>query len=62
MKQLILAGALGLAASASWAGGLNDPVIAPEVVAEEAVQSASSDEWVLALMVVLTIGLGIAGN
>ncbi|MCG6904233.1 MAG: hypothetical protein LJE68_16290 [Rhodobacter sp.] len=62
MKQIVLAATFGLVASAAWAGGLSDPVVAPEVVLSQTVDSAGSDEWILALLVVLTIGLGITGN
>ena len=49
-----------MAAGAASAGGLGDPVVTPAVIADSAVESAGSDEWVLALLTVLTIGIGIA--
>ena len=62
MKQTLLAGAVILAAGAAFAGGYSEPVVEPEVVMEDAVASAGSDEWVLAMLVILTIGLGITGQ
>ena len=56
MKQIILAGTLGLAASASLAGGLSDPVVTPDVVIDATVESAGTDDWVIALMTFITIG------
>ena len=59
MKHVLLAGALIFAAGVASAGGLGDPVVTPAVIADAAVESAGSDEWVLALLTFLTIGLGI---
>ena len=56
MKQTILAGALVLTASTTLAGGLSDPVVEPEVVAEAAVATARTDDWVIALLTFITIG------
>ena len=62
MKPILLAAVISLVAGAAFAGGYGDPVVASDVVTDAAVQSAGSDEWILALLVVLTIGLGITGQ
>ncbi len=62
MKHIILAGAFALVATTAWSGGISDPIVEPAIIIEDAIESAGSDEWVLALMVVLTIGLGITGQ
>lgn len=66
MKKLLLTGAFCVAATGVFAGGLSDPIVAPmigpDIIVNDAVESAGSDEWILALLVILTIGLGIAGN
>lgn len=49
-----------LMAGAAWAGSLSDPIVAPEVVAADAVQSAASFEGILAALAVIAIILGAA--
>ncbi|KMW59716.1 hypothetical protein AIOL_004699 [Candidatus Rhodobacter oscarellae] len=62
MKKLILTGAFALLATSAFSGGLHDPVVAPDVVVVDAVESAGSDEWVGVLMTFLTIiYLGVGG-
>lgn len=58
---LIFATAIG--GSAATAGSLSDPVVTPEVVAEEAVQSSENVEGMIAAVAVLLIiaGVGIGG-
>lgn len=60
MKHLILATAFTLVASTSFADGYSDPIVTPHVVAEDAA-SSSGDAWVMAMMVFITIGLGLGG-
>jgi len=66
MKQILLAGVVLLTASSAFAGGVADPIVepyvAPAMIADDAVASSGSDEWVLGLLVILTIGLGITGQ
>ncbi|MFY9238120.1 MAG: hypothetical protein WAO78_04440 [Roseovarius sp.] len=66
-RGLTLALALGVtlavASSPALAGNLADPIVAPEVVADAAVES-SSDEWqgmiaLLAVALILTGAMGI---
>jgi len=55
MKPILLAGTFAVCAGAAFAGGLHDPVVAPQVVHDAAVASAGSDEWVGVLLTFLTI-------
>jgi len=48
-----------VAASPAMAGSLADPIVAPEVVAEAAVES-SSDDW-QGMIALLAVGLILAG-
>jgi len=59
MKNLICACAFSFAATAAFSGGYQEPVVEPEIVMTETVKSAGSDEWILAWLTVLTIGLAI---
>jgi len=62
MKNIILAGAISMVAGAALAGGYSEPVMAPEIVIESAVESAGSDAWVGVLMTFITIVmLGVGG-
>ena len=66
MKNILFAGAFALAAFGANAGGYDDPIVTPpvvsaDVVMDDAVESAGSDEWVGVLMTFLTlivVGLG----
>ena len=53
MKKLALAAAVSLYATTSFAGGMAEPVMEPEVVVEEA--SSSSGNIVVPLLVVLLL-------
>jgi len=55
MKQILLASAISIAASTAFAGGYSDPVVTPEAVITDTVETAGSDDWVIALMTFLTI-------
>jgi len=57
----IVAIASVLVASAAYAGSLSDPIVAPEVVAADTVQSASHVEMIVAALAIITIILGAAG-
>lgn len=59
MKNLLCACAFSFAATAVTAGSYNEPIVEPEIVMTETVKSAGSDDWVLAWLTVLTIGLAI---
>jgi len=62
MKKLFVALLFTAAASAAVAGGYSDPIVTPDVVHVDAVESAGSDAWVGVLMVFLTIVLlGVGG-
>ncbi len=59
MKNLLCACAFSFVATAAVSGGYDEPIIQPEIVMTETVKSAGSDEWILAWLTVLTIGLAI---
>ncbi|MCZ7675528.1 MAG: hypothetical protein M5U35_06205 [Roseovarius sp.] len=48
-------------AGAAYAGSLADPIVAPEIVAADTVQSASHAEMIIAALAIITIILGAAG-
>jgi len=50
-----------LLVGAAYAGSLSDPIVAPEVVMADAVQSASHVDTLLAAVTVIAIILGAAG-
>ena len=60
MKKTLTAVALAslMMAGAAYAGSLSDPVVTPQVVMTEAVQSASHAEMILAAVAVIAIILG----
>jgi len=60
MKHILFASAISLAAGAAWADGLSDPVIEPEIVIEDTVNSAGGDDWVVIFMTIITIGMAAA--
>ena len=49
-----------LAASTAYAGSLSDPIVAPEVVMADAVESASHVEMIIAALAVILIIVGAA--
>ena len=53
MKKLVLAAALSIVATGAFAGGLEEPVMEPEIVVEEA--SSSSDGGILVPLTLLVI-------
>jgi hypothetical protein len=53
MKKFALAAALTVAATASFAGGLSEPVMEPEIV--EAATSSSSGGIIIPLLLLLVI-------
>ncbi len=57
MKKIFVALLFTAAAGAAVAGGYSDPIVVPDVVHADAVESAGSDDWVGVLMVFLTIVL-----
>lgn len=50
-----------MVAGAAYAGSLSDPVVAPEVVMADTVETASHPEMIIAALAVITIILGAAG-
>lgn len=50
-----------LVAGTAYAGSLADPIVAPEVVAADTMQSASHVEMIIATLAIITIILGAAG-
>lgn len=60
MKHLLCACAISFAATSAFAGNYIEPIIEPEIVITETVKSAGNDEWAIALLTFLTIGLAIA--
>ncbi|MBD3763784.1 MAG: hypothetical protein IE927_03340 [Rhodobacterales bacterium] len=53
MKKLVLAAALTVAATATFAGGMAEPVMEPEVV--EAATSSSSGGLIVPLLLLLVV-------
>ena len=66
MKKLIIAAGFSAIASVAGAGGMNDPVVtptvAPDVVMQDTVESAGSDDWVGVTLVILTINVAGLGS
>ncbi len=60
MKKLALAAALTVAATAAFAGGMEAPVMEPEVV--EAATSSSAGGIVVPLLLLLVIAAAAASN
>lgn len=60
MKKTLTAVAIltVLAAGTAYAGSLSEPIVAPEVVMADAVQSASHVEMILVALTVIAIILG----
>ncbi len=56
------AAAFSLIATSVVAGSYGDPIVVPEVIVADTVESAGSDDWVLALMIFLTIVVAGAGS
>ncbi|WP_397542965.1 hypothetical protein [Roseovarius salis] len=50
-----------LVTGAAYAGTLSDPVVAPEVVVADAVESSSNVEGLIAAVALIAIILGAAG-
>ncbi len=62
MKKIFVALLFTAVAGAAVAGGYHDPIVVPDVVHADAVETAGSDDWVGVLMVFLTIVLlGVGG-
>ena len=59
MKNIFCACAFSIVATISFAGGYQEPVIQPEIVMTETAKSAESDEWVLIMMTLLTVGMAV---
>ena len=57
MKKIFVALLFTAAAGAAVAGGYSDPIVVPDVVHTDAVETARSGDWVGVLMVFLTIVL-----
>ena len=62
MNKIFLAAALAalLVAGTADAGSLSDPVVAPEVVAADTVESSANVEGLIAAVTVIAIILGAA--
>ncbi len=61
MKKIAIAAALTLAATTAFAGGMSEPVMAPEVVAEvveTATTGSSSSTLTIAALLVALLALG----
>jgi len=48
-------------AGTAYAGSLSDPIVAPDVIAADTIQSASHVETIIAALAIITIILGAAG-
>ncbi len=60
MKKFVLAAALSVAATSVFAGGLEEPVMEPEVV--EAATSSSSGGIIVPLLLLLVIAAAASSN
>ena len=60
MKKLVLAAALSVAASTAFAGGMAEPVMEPEVVAEAA--SSSAGGIIIPLLLLLLVAVAVSGG
>ncbi len=60
MKKFVLAAALTLATSTAFAGGMAEPVMEPEVVAEKT--SSSAGGIIVPLLLLLVVAAAVAGN
>lgn len=54
MKKVLLATTLVMFAGSAFAGGLSDPIVAPEVIMEDTAGSASHD-WLVPVMVLISL-------
>ena len=64
MKKTLATVALAsilVAGSTAYAGSLSDPIVAPEVIMADTVESASHVEMIIAALAVILIILGAAG-
>jgi len=61
MNKFVLAAALTFAASTAFAGGLEQPVLEPEVVIEEVEQNASTSGGLIIPLILLALIAVAAG-
>jgi len=62
MKKLALATVLSVAATTSFAGGLSDPIIEPEIIIEDVRTSSSSGGILIPLLLVVLIAAAVSAN
>ncbi|WP_172327731.1 hypothetical protein [Mangrovicoccus sp. HB161399] len=53
MKKFALAATLAVAASASFAGGLEEPIVEPEVIVEET--SGTGAAWIIPVLLLAVV-------
>ena len=58
MKKVALAAALSLAATTSFAGGLDEPIIEPEIIVEDT--SSSAGGILVPIMLLVLLGAAVA--
>ncbi len=61
MKKLFVALLFTAAAGAAVAGGYSDPIVVPDVVQADAVETAGSDVWaavLMAFLIFIVVGVG----
>ena len=62
MKKLALAAALSLAATQSFAGGMTEPMVEPEVIVEDVATSSSSGGILIPLLLVVLLAAAVSAN
>ena len=57
MKKLALAAAMSVAASTAFAGGLDEPVVEPDIIVEE---TGSAQGWVIPVILLALVAAAAA--
>jgi len=60
MKKVALAAAVSIAASTAFAGGLDEPIIEPEIIVEDTSTGAGS--WIVPAILAVLLGAAVAGS
>jgi len=59
MKKVALAAAFSLAASTGFAGGLDEPVVEPEIIVED---TGTAGGWLVPVLLLVLIGAAVAAS
>lgn len=57
MKKVALAVALSAAASTAFAGGLDEPIVEPEIIVED---TGSSGGWIVPVLLLVLLGVAVS--